>query len=227
MIQDPIIPAIEKYKRHPSILKIKKHIKVENYFDFKHIYDKKMAEALKALNAKKAKQENIPIKLIKENIQLFFFVLPRMFNFCIDKASFPNSLKQADITPVHKKNDTNDKNNYRPVSRLPSLSKASEKCLYDQIYAYTDSILSKVQCGFRKGCSTQYSIIAMIEKWRRNLDQGGICGALFTDLSKAFDCLVHDFLIAKLEAYDFTYESLKLINSYFTDRKQNKNKLLI
>ena len=51
------------------------------------------------------------------------------------------------------------------------------------------------------------------------MDQGGICGALFTDLSKAFDCLVHDFLIAKLEAYGFTYESLKPINSYLTDRK--------
>ena len=61
--------------------------------------------------------------------------------------------------------------------------------------------------------------MAMFEKWRRNLDQGSISGALFTDLSKAFDCLVHDFLIAKLEAYGFTYESLKLINSYLTDRK--------
>ena len=104
MIQDPIIAAIEKYKRHPSILKIKKHIRVESYFDFKHIDDKKMAEVLKVLNAKKAKQENdIPIKLIKENIELFSSVLSRMFNFYIDKASFPNSLKQADITPVHKK----------------------------------------------------------------------------------------------------------------------------
>ena len=55
-------------------------------------------------------------------------------------------------------------------------SKAFEKCLYDQIYAYTDSILSKAQCGFRKGYSTQYSIIAMIEKWTRNLDRSGICG---------------------------------------------------
>ena len=146
-------------------------------------------------------------------------VLSRMFNFYIDKASFLNSIKQADITPVHKKDDTNDKNNYRPVSILPFLSKVFEKCLYDQIYDYTDSILSKVQCGFRKGYRTQYAIIVMIEKWRRNLDQGCICGALFTDLSKAFDCLVHDFLIAKLEAYGFTYESLKLINSYLTDRK--------
>ena len=98
-------------------------------------------------------------------------------------------------------------------------SKAFEKCLYDQIYAYTDSILSKAQCGFRKGYSTQYWIIAMTEKWRCNLDQGGICEALFTDLSKAFDCLVRDFLIGKLEAYGFTYEFLKLINSYLTDRK--------
>ena len=126
-----------------------------------------------------------------------------MFSFYIDKTCFPNNSKQADITPVHKKDDKNDKSNYRPVSILPSLSKAFEKCLYDQIYAYTDSILSKVQCGFRKGYSSQHSINAMIEKWRCNLDQGGICGALFTDLSKAFYCLVHDFLTAKLEAYGF------------------------
>ena len=93
----------------------------------------------KDLNAKKAKQEDdIPIKLIKENIELFSSVLSRIFNFYIDKTSFPNSLKQADMTPVHKKDDTNDKDNHRQVSILPSLSKASRKCLYDQIYAYTE-----------------------------------------------------------------------------------------
>ena len=70
---------------------------------------KKMAEVLKDLNAKKAKQENDnPINLIKENIELFSSALSRMFNFYIDKTSFPNSLIQADITPVHKKDYTND-----------------------------------------------------------------------------------------------------------------------
>ena len=81
-----------------------------------------------------------------------------MCNFCIDKTSFPNSLKQADIASIDRKDGTNGKNNYRPLIILPSLSKAFEKCLYDQISAYTDSILSRARYGFRKGCSTQYSI---------------------------------------------------------------------
>ena len=92
-----------------------------------------MQKRLKDLNAKKAKQkDDIPIKLIKENIEFFFPILSRMCIYYIDKTSSPNSLKQADITPVHKKDDANDKNNYRPVSILPSLSKACKRCLNDQ-----------------------------------------------------------------------------------------------
>ena len=65
MIQDPIIAAFERYKQHPSISKIKKHIRDEFFFDFKHIDHKKMAEILKAIKTKKTKQENdIPTKLM-------------------------------------------------------------------------------------------------------------------------------------------------------------------
>ena len=96
-----------------------------------------MADVLKDLNAKKAKKKNdIPTKLIKENIEIFSFALFRMFNFYIDKAYFPNSLKQTDMNPVHKKDDANNKNNYNPASILPSLSKAFKTCLHDQIYEY-------------------------------------------------------------------------------------------
>ena len=59
----------------------------------------------------------------------------------------------------------------------------------------------------------------MIEKWRRNLDNGKSCAALLTDLIKAFDCIVHDFVIAKLEAYGFSYEALKVMYNYLTDKK--------
>ena len=58
MLED-VIAAIEKYKRYPSILKIKKQIRTENYFDFKDIDDKKMAEALKDLNEKRLNKKMI------------------------------------------------------------------------------------------------------------------------------------------------------------------------
>ena len=59
----------------------------------------------------------------------------------------------------------------------------------------------------------------MFEKWKKVLDNGGSCGALLVDLSKAFDCIVHDLLLAKLSAYGFDYNSLELINSFLSGRK--------
>ena len=60
----------------------------------------------------------------------------------------------------------------------------------------------------------------MLERWKKALDNGKIAGALLTDLSKAFDCLNHESLIAKLEAYGFDNKSLTYILSYLQDRKQ-------
>ena len=60
----------------------------------------------------------------------------------------------------------------------------------------------------------------MVENCKKALDQGNEYGALLTDLSKAFDCLPHDLIVAKLHAYGFTIDSLKLINSYLAERKQ-------
>ena len=60
----------------------------------------------------------------------------------------------------------------------------------------------------------------MVENCKKALDQGNEYGALLTDLSKAFDCLPHDLIVAKLHAYGFSTDSLKLINIYLTERKQ-------
>ena len=60
----------------------------------------------------------------------------------------------------------------------------------------------------------------MIEKWKKSLDKNGAAGALLTDLSKAFDCLKHGLLIAKLGAYGVGHPSLHLINSYLSNRIQ-------
>ena len=55
----------------------------------------------------------------------------------------------------------------RPVSILSNISKVYERCIYDQIQTYFDKILSKYQCGFRKGYNSQHCLIALIEKWKK------------------------------------------------------------
>ena len=68
--------------------------------------------------------------------------------------------------------------------------------------------------------SPQHCLVVMIEKRKICLDSKGIAGALLTDLSKAFDCLAYDLLIAKLNIYGFYYSALKLIFNYLSNRKQ-------
>ena len=81
-------------------------------------------------------------------------------------------------------------------------------------------IFSKCQFEFRKGYSAQQCLLIMIEKWRASSDQNGTCAALLTDLSKPFDCLPHDLLLAKIQAYGCDIPSLKLFNCYLRNRRQ-------
>ena len=73
---------------------------------------------------------------------------------------------------------------------------------------------------FRRGYNTQHCLVGLIKKWKKSVDNGGTFGALITNLSKAFLCLPHELLIAKLDAYGFDKSSLKLIRSYLSNRKQ-------
>ena len=102
---------------------------------------------------------------------------------------------------------------------LPRISKIFKGCIYDQIQLIFDSILSKYY-GFLRGYNAHHCLKTLIEKWRKRVDSGGAFGALLTDLSKDFDCLPHELLIAKLDAFGLDKSSLKLIHKYLS----NKNK---
>ena len=82
------------------------------------------------------------------------------------KSEFSQTLKIANVTPVYKKDSRNDETNYRPVRILSNLSKMYEKYMFNEIAEYFD-ILSKYQCGFRKGISSQHCLLVLIEKWKK------------------------------------------------------------
>ena len=106
------------------------------------------------------------------------------------------------------------------MSILPVISKIFEKLLCKQITVFIDPLLSKFQCGFRKGYGVQDCLLAMLEYWKSGVDEGKVFGALLTDLSKAFDCLSHELIIAKLNAYRFSLPALKLVQNYLSKRQQ-------
>ena len=190
---NPLLRAIKKYSKHPCILRIKQYFKYPTEFSFVPVNKDVIAKEIKNLDTKKAvPQDDIPVKILKLNNDIFSQYLSQIFNESIEATNFPNELKYADITLVYKKSNRNEKENYRPVTIIFVISKILERCLYDQIYKNIDNTLPRHQMGYRKGYSCQHSLTAMFEKWKENLDKGGECGALFVDLSKAFDCLQHD-----------------------------------
>ena len=73
-------------------------------------------------------------------------------------------------------------------------------------------------CGYRKDYDAQYGLLKLVEKWKTTLNKNGYAGVVTLDLSKAFDTINHELLLAKLDAYGFDKSSLKLIKRFRTDR---------
>ena len=221
-IIDPVQKAIKKFERHPSILKIQDEAPQNFPFSFIETTPDEIALEISALNPKKAcPLKSIPVKILQNSSNIVKDTLAEIFNReIIGNKKFPSKLKLADLTPIHKKLAKISKKNYRPVSILPLVSKIFERILKKQMNPKVESFLSPYLCGYRKGFSTEYALVSMIEKWKKILDQGGYAGGILMDLSKAFDTINHELLVAKLNAYGFEESALKIIMDYLSDRWQ-------
>ena len=109
---------------------------------------------------------------------------------------------------LYKKGKKDHEENYRLVSILPILSTIFERFHFKQMSSFFVEILSKYQCGFRKGLTIHQCLLALLEKWKRAIDNDETFGALLTDLPKAFDCLDHEAPIAKLNGRGFSLPAL-------------------
>ena len=119
----------------------------------------------------------------------------------------------AKVSPVYKKKECLSKENYRPVSILPCISKLYEGVMSDQLGSFMEYIFSSLLSAYRKQHNCQHFLIDLIEEWRYYLDQKFYVGAVLMDLSKAFDCLPHQLLIAKLKAYGLAEDAIKVVEN--------------
>ena len=162
----------------------------------------------------------IPATILKQCVNAYLPHLTNSINYYIQHSGFLQQLKLSEIISVYKKLDPSQKENYRRVSLLPHVSNIFERIIHKQIMIYMTEKLSHSITASRKSHVTQNSLVVMLEKWKRVLDKGECVSALFMYLTKTFDTISHDLLIAKLKAYGFSKEALKLMKSYLKNRKQ-------
>ena len=217
----PTLKTKLQYKNHSSIKVIKRFSTCFSSIYFSQIDKNTVLKEIRKLKMNKTVQDtDIPVKILKENAEYFAEYICLQCNEVICASKFPASFKLANITPDFKQGSRNQKENYRPISILPIISKIFEKLICRQLSNSFDNIHSKFQCAFRKGYSLQHCLLLMIDKWKKTVDNNKVFGTLLTDLSKAFDCLCHDLLVAKLNVYGLSLPALKMIQDYLQNQKQ-------
>lgn len=145
------------------------------------------------------------------------YPLADLFNLSLSTCSVPSIWKCARVIPLFKGGDSSDVNNYRPNSIICIF----EKLIFNQLSLYISSlnILSPVQSGFRLNFSTTTALLKFTNDVFSSFDKGQVTGAIFIDLSKAFD-MVNHYLLDKLSSIGLTRNALLWFNAYLHNRRQ-------
>ena len=210
----PINPKI----KHVKYLKNRNQVN----FNITRISKEEVLELIGNLDNKSVGPQSIPIKMLKIIPDLIAVPLTEIINKSFSTGIFPEALKVSKVIPIHKGGDTDELNNYRPISLLSVFDKIIERLLHTRLYKFLEEhkILSSKQFGFRKNSSTTLAIIEMSERIRESIENKKYGCGIFIDLSKAFDTINHNILLEKLEHYGIRGIPLLWFKSYLSNRKQ-------
>ncbi|CAK1593695.1 unnamed protein product [Parnassius mnemosyne] len=173
-------------------------------------------------NKKSCGYDNISIQIIKKSIEYISEPLVYLLNLMIETGTFPHELKTAKIKPLFKKGSKCNIKDYRPIALLSNFSKIFERIIYDRIIEFFKkySIINKNQFGFQKNKSTTLAMYEILKEIWESLNNKTSCVGLFLDMSRAFDCVIYDVLLNKLDKLGIRDLALKLLESYLKNREQ-------
>uniref|UniRef100_A0A8C8E0L6 Reverse transcriptase domain-containing protein n=1 Tax=Oryzias sinensis TaxID=183150 RepID=A0A8C8E0L6_9TELE len=166
--------------------------------------------------------DGIEAKFFKLASHVLCFPLAALLNLSFTTAEVPLAWKRAKVIPLHKGGKSNDMSNYRPISIINSIVKVYEKIIFNQLSEYLtlNNILSPFQSGFQKHFSTTSALLKFTNDIFSGFDNNMLTGALFIDLTKAFDMVDHYLLLDKLHSIGLDRSSLLWFNSYLHHRQQ-------
>ena len=192
-------------------------------FNFGYVSRVEIEKYLRSLKRKKsAGPDDIPPGMLKDASKAIAAPLAKIVNLSLQTSTFPTEWKSANVTPVFKSGNPHRIENYRPICLLPILSKIAEKAVHRQLISYLEQnkLLNARQYGFRANRSTELAAIDFVDNIRSYANDGKLVGAVFVDLSKAFDTVSHSTLLEKMQNYGILENELEWFRNYLFQRDQ-------
>ena len=191
-----------------------------NIFDSFIITSDEVESILRLLPTGKASgPDTINNRIIRDLAHPLSTPLKDLFNFSLEKGQVPIIWKQANVTPIFKKDDPSEVSNFRPISLLSRVGKALEKIVHEHVinFFHENQIITSLQSGFVPGDST---VNQSTDFFCHALDEGKEVRAVFCDISKAFDRVWHKGLLYKLSSVGITGSLIQWFTDYLNNRQQ-------
>ena len=167
--------------------------------------------------------DNISNFLVKQLKNVIVLPLTIIINKSLQEGHFPDRMKMAEVVPLHKGKERSNKNNYRPISLLLTISKILEKIVYIHTYTFMERTnqFYEGQYGFRTKHSCENAVQNLLSDIVKSESLKKITKVVYLDLSKAFDTLSHPILFKKLYKYGIRGNSLEWFMNYLSNRNMS------
>ena len=192
-------------------------------FKFQSLCEADVFYALQTMDSFKATgADNIPAKVLKIAAPYISKVVTNIFNASYMSGKFPSIWKVAKVTPLYKGGLKTERDNHRPISVLPCISKIQESFANSNLQAFAQNLglISQHQYAYVKHSSTTVALIRAVDDWKLAIDKGEKVVCAFLDLRKAFDVIDHDILLHKLKQHGVKDNELEWFRSYLSSRRQ-------